>query len=63
MQFVIASSGSGRRNHAGQGSDDSGGGPYLSPDDQYNQRREIAVDPLQILGLSNFDETDDRDSE
>ena len=43
-----------------RGGDDSGGGPYLCPDDRYNQKeREFAVDPLQILGLSNFDETDD----
>jgi hypothetical protein len=27
------------------------------------KRREFAVDPLQILGLGNFDETDDCDSE
>jgi len=27
------------------------------------KRRELAVDPLQIFGLSNFDETDDCDSE
>ncbi len=27
------------------------------------KRRELAVNPLQILGLSNFDETDDCDSE
>ena len=27
------------------------------------KRREFAVNPLQILGLSNFDETDDCDSE
>jgi hypothetical protein len=27
------------------------------------KRREMAVDPLQIFGLSNFDETDDCDSE
>jgi hypothetical protein len=27
------------------------------------KRRKIAVDPLQILGLSNFDEADDCDPE
>jgi hypothetical protein len=27
------------------------------------KRREVTVDPLQILGLCNFDETDDCDSE
>jgi hypothetical protein len=35
----------------------------FTPDDDTTKGREIAVDPLQILGLGNFDKTDDRDSE
>ena len=61
---MIAGSGSRRRNHDGEAATIAAVGPYLCPDDRYNQKeREFVVDPLQILGLSNFDETDDCYSE
>jgi hypothetical protein len=58
---MIAGSGSGRRNNDDEAATIAA--VIFTRTIDTTKRREFAVDPLQILGLSNFDETDDCDSE
>lgn len=52
-----------RHSHTRRGGDNSGGGHTLARAIDTTKRREFGVDPLQILELGNFNETDDCDSE
>jgi hypothetical protein len=60
---MIAGSGSGRRNNDDEAATIAAVVHIFARTIDTAKRREFAVDPLQILGLSNFDEIDDCDSE
>jgi hypothetical protein len=60
---MIAGSGSGRSDHDDEAATIAAVVHIFARTIDTTKRREFAVDPLRILGLSDFDQTDDCDSE
>jgi hypothetical protein len=60
---MIAGSGFRRRNHDREAATVAAVVHIFARTIDTTKEREFAIDPLQILGLSNFDETDDCYSE
>jgi hypothetical protein len=60
---MIVGTGSGRRNHDDETAKIAAVVHIFARANDTAKGREVVVDPLQILGLGNFDKTDDRDSE